>query len=222
MAYTTATLLDEVDLKLERNPRFTTALRLKGLNRGLVDLARFVAENWKVDNVLNPLDPVDTNYYAMEFPLPSDAIFVSTVSFNGLKLRKLTQPEFVGTGAEFDIDNTGSNPAPVSLAMSPGPTGYYIRANQFLNLWPRPTTQKTVQIYYLAVPAELTNAADEVPELSAAYSDCLIFYACYWATLGVPGQQERTAVFRALYLEERARVKFDQSQNAEHKIGRAK
>jgi len=223
VAYTTEELLDEVALKLQRNPRYDTELRLKALNRGLVDLTRFVSENWKVEEVLNPLDPLNTNRYAMEFPLPVDSLFVQSLSFNGRPLRKMTQNEFVATGAEFDaVAESGTPQSPSFPSLTP--MGYYIRSNRYVNLWPRPQNQRIVQIYHLAKPPELVNPddEDEVPELDSAYSDALIFYACYWCTLGVPGEDTRTATFRTLYKEERARVKFDSSQNSEHKIKRDK
>lgn len=225
MAYTTESLLEEVALKVQSHPRYTVSLRLKGLNRGLVDLERFLCENLKVDNVLNPLDPTDSTRYAMEFPLPADALFVQSMSFNGRPLRKLSQPEFVNTGGEFDVVAESGLIAPSSFASSLAPTSYYIRAGRFVNLWPRPTNQRTVQTYYQAAPAKLVNPAapaTEVPELNSAYSDALIFYTVYWCALGVPGEEKRAEDFRALYLQERARVKFDLSSNSEHKIVRDK
>ncbi len=148
---------------------------------------------------------------------------MQSLSFNGRALRKMTENEFVATGAEFDAvadSGTPSSPSFPSLT----PMSYYIRANQFVNLWPRPQNQRKVQIYGSFVPTELVNptTTDEVPELNIAYSDCLVFYGCYWSALGVPGEEAKAELFRALYEKERARVKFDSSQNAEHKIKRDK
>lgn len=228
MAYSTDELLEEVLLKLQGNVRYTTALRLRGLNRGLIDLTRFIGENLKVYEVLNPKDPADNSRYAMEFPLPQDQLFVQSVSFNGFPLRRLSQPEFVSTGGEFDVVQESGAQVSNTFAASIAPTSFYIRANQFLNLWPRPTSQRKVQAYYIAMPAELFNpdpgaaTYPEVPELNVAYSDSLIFYCLYWCLVGQTGEEGRASAFLQLYEKERARAKFDLSQNDEHKIVRMK
>lgn len=194
MAYDLAGLREEVLFKLQNHDRYTASICNLAINRGIDDLVLFISEDYGVYEALPPVDAADSSLYAIEFPLPADLFKLKSVSWDGEPISQLTQKEFVNTTAEFA---TGQG----------DPQYYYIRArsgrNKFLNVWPRPSTQKTVQIYYVAKPADLALDAD-VPVLDRAFSAPIVLYACWWLLIGQPEEEKRAGIFEAEYLAKRA------------------
>lgn len=208
MAYDTGGLLDSIGIKLQNHPRYTRALKLDGLNRAIEALISFASEDYDVKEVSNPLDPSDSSKYALEWPLPDNCLFVASVSFDGYPLRPCTQQEYVKTRAEFSV-------------RVDDPAIYYIRANRYLNVWPRPGRQATVQLYGLMKPDDLVLDADPIP-LNRVFSPAMTSYAAWWCLQGQTGEENRCNQFLADYLRERAEAKFNLTQNTTHKLQRAR
>lgn len=213
MAYNTEGLRADVMFKLQGNVRYlpsaTQDIVLDGLNRGIERVVAFASEDYDVQNVFNPPDPTGAFTYAMEWPLPANLIYVASVSCDGTTIRAATQEQFVSTRAER------------SRELAEIPSIYYIRAGLFLNVWPRPSAQKTYQIYGLFKPPDLVNPTDPIP-LDRLYSDALVSYACWWCLQGQTGEIERAASFLQDYMFQRAEAKFNKSQNTQHAIRNVK
>lgn len=209
MAYNTAGLLEDVGFKLQNAARYTRDVKLDGLNRGIEKLIMYASEDYDVREVTTPVDPTGVFAFAMEWPLPTDLLYLESVSVFGIPLTRCSQPEFVRTRAEF------------SLAMARIPTIYYVRANRFLNVYPRPSVENTVQIYGLFKPADLVNDDDPIP-LDRLYSDALVSYAAWWCLQGQTEEGPRSAQFAADYMAQRSEAKFNKTQNTDHSVQNVK
>lgn len=213
MAWDLAGILEELTVKVQGQARYTTALKTLAANRAIDWVVLFASENYDVYNVAWPLDPEDSSRYAMEAPLPTDLFVLEEVIWSrganqdGQPLRALTLEEFVNTGSQF------------STRTGPPFAGYYVRANRFLNLWPRPGQATNIYIYYLKKPADLAALTD-VPVLERAYSAAIISYALYWMKRGQPGEDASANTHLADALRERAEAKYNLQQNEIHKITR--
>lgn len=205
MAYDTAGLLADVAFKLQNAPRYTRAIRLDGLNRGIEKLVMYASEDYDVREATNPVDPSGVYPFAMEWPLPSDLLYLESVSCWGYPLKPVSQPQFVATRAEQ------------STARASVPSIYYVRAGRFLNVYPRPSQAYTYQIYGLFKPADLVNDTDAIP-LDRLYSDALVSYAAWWCLQGQTEEAVRIAQFQQDYLTQRAEAKFNKTQNTEHSV----
>ena len=209
MGYDTAGLLDDVGFKLQHNFRYTRDIMLDGLNRGIEKLIMYASEDYDVREILNPPDPTGEFTYAMEWPLPTDSLYIDSVSARGIPILRCTQPQFVATRAE-QSHRTATVPAI-----------YYIRANKYLNVYPRPSQQYKYQIYGLFKPADLVNDDDPIP-LDRLYSDALVSYAAWWCLQGQTDEIARTTQFQQDYLMQRAEAKFNKTQNGIHSITNVK
>ena len=209
MAYNASELIDEVQRALQDHPRFTRDMCLEGLNRGIEKLILFASENYDVWETTNPVDPTDSSLYATEFPLPDHLLYLASISFDSVPLKRLTQTQWVNTRPETSPDRRD-------------PIWYYVRGNRYVNLYPRPDKAVTIEVYGLFKPDDLTDDTTSVPVLERQYSDALISYACFWVTKGLPDPMEvaRSNQFLALYVGQRAEAKFNLTQNTEHRVSR--
>lgn len=208
MAYDLAGLREEVLFKLQHHDRFTDADVNLALNRGIDQLVIYGSENYEVWESVPPPDPNDASKLAVEYTLPTDLLYLKSVSFDSRPLKQLSQPEFVNTGGEL-VTDTGA------------PIYYYIRANLYLNLYPRPLEAKKVQIYYLQKPTDLSADAD-VPVINRVYSDALVSYACYWLLRGQPEEDERANRFLNDYQGQRVESRVNLHKNSVFKTQRTK
>lgn len=206
MAYNTGTLLNDIHARLQFHPRFDRDMRLAGLNRAIEKTILYASENYDVWTAQNPLDPNDPSLYATEFPLPDHLLYLASISFDARPLRRLTEAEWVNTRPQVSPDRRN-------------PTSYYIRANRYVDLYPRPDKQATVEVFGLFKPDDVVNDLDPIP-LDRQYSDALVSYACWWCTSGLPDAEEvqRSANFFNLYERQRAEAKFNLLANTEHRV----
>lgn len=207
MAWTLEGLLEELSAKLQNHPRWTTADRKRELNRAVNWLILFASEDFDVREATPVVDPDDTSQYLMEMPLPDELMVLESVSFNGYPLRELSHQEFITTRAEF------------STRTGPPFAGYYIRKNLYLNIWPRPGTSKTIQVYGVFKATEMVDD-DDVPGIEEIYGESLVSRAAYRLKLGIPGEENAANAHLVDALRERADAHFNMTQNYTHKIGR--
>lgn len=209
MAYDTAGLLEDVWFKLQHNARYTRAVRLDGLNRGIEKLLMYASEDYDVREIQTPIDPTGVATYAMEWPLPPDILYLASVSVEGFPLKLVSQNQFVSTRGEQ------------SQLQSPDPSIYYVRSGLYLNVFPRPSMNRKWQIYGLFKPADLNLDADPIP-LTRLYSDALASYAAWWCVQGQTGEEARAAQFQQDYLAQRAEAKFNKTANTAHRVENVK
>lgn len=200
MGYDTGGLLADVGFKLQNNPRYTRAIRLDGLNRAIEKTILFASDDYDVREVQNPPDPSGQFSFAMEWPLPTDLLYLASVSAKGYPLKPVSQAEFVSTRAEQSQD----------IAFVP--SIYYVRANRYLNVWPRPSAQNLYQIYGVFKPADLVLDTDPIP-MNRQYSDALVSYAAWWSLQGQTDEAIRAAGFMSDYMNQRAEAKYNLSLN---------
>lgn len=209
MAYDLAAMLVELGHKLQNLPRYTNTKMILALNRGV----RWVVEfdpggNFDVKNAAPVPDPSDTSRYLMEIPLPEDFLLMESLSYNGVRIPELPLKEFINTGGEF------------STATGPPFAGYFIRKNQYINIWPRPRPgdpTKVFQIYYVPVPTDMADDTD-LPALNRAYCDAVISYAAFWLKRGVPEEDQSANIHLVDAQRERNEAYFNLNQNQTHKI----
>ena len=208
MAYDAGSLKTDVKRKLQNQPRFTDDAVLDGINRGIEKLILWGSEDYDVWTVQNPVDPNDPTLFAVEFTLPPHLLFLASISYDGRPLRKLTQQEWVATRPSRSEERRN-------------PTSYYIRANRFVDLYPRPNKQATVEVYGLFKPEDLVLDTD-IPALDRQYSDALVSYACWWCVQGLTAPEEvtRASQFYQMYEHQRAEAKFNLTQNDLHRVMR--
>lgn len=212
MAYNAGELLEDLNAKLQGHPRFTSDIKFRAINKALDWLVLGASDNEDVWEAGPVVDPDDTSKYLMEVALPANIFFVKSVSFDGYPIKMLTQQEFVNTRAEF------------STATGPPFSGCYIRANAYLNVWPRPgssAADKLFQVYGVFKPTDMDEDAD-VPALARAFTEAALQYALYWCKDGIPGWEESSKIHLVNAYRERAEVKFHLQNNVPHKIGRVR
>lgn len=213
MGFTVGDALDDIAIKLQRHPRYTLAMRLDGLNRGLEQLLLFTADqdNYDVERILNPPDAEDPTKYALEWPLPDRCLYVASVTFDGKPLELVSQQQYVNAMSRGGLNPDYKN----------DPVYYYIRADRYLNVWPRPGRQATVEVYGVIKPEDYEDGDQALDiSLNRAYAPALTSYACWWCLQGQPGETERIGQFMGDYLRERAEAKVNMGKNSNLTISR--
>jgi len=100
------------------------------------------------------------------YALPSDYLALLRVTFNGIKIDRVSYHEIDELGIN-DTDETNT------------PRYYYI-LNEQLYLIPIPNTTDTIKIYYYKFPADLDATTDTL-EISKIYDDIIVCYMVYRA-----------------------------------------
>ncbi len=210
MGYDTAGLLADVAFKLQNNPRYTRTVRLDGLNRGIEDLILWASEDYDVREIpTTPLDPTGLNTYAMEWPLPTDTLYLASVSVEGFPLRLVSQQQYVATRGEQ------------TRVQAADPDIYYVRAGLYLDVYPRPSMSKPWQIYGLFKPADLALDTDPIP-LARVYSAAIVSFACWWCLQGQTEEAGRLEMFLKDYTRQRAEAKFNKTAGIQHSVSNTK
>ena len=209
MAYNAATLLADVAFKLQNNPRYTPAVQLDGLNRAIVKLYEYSLENVDVYETEVPVDPQDPSKFANEIPLPPRTYFVDQVTFHRRPLARMTTEQWVNTRTNENLDK------------GTWPIYYYVRNNQYLEIYPRPTEQHRIDVFGLFAPPDLVLPTD-VPALDPRYTDAAVAYAAWWCLDSQTGEGERASAMMQNYLAFRAEAKFNATQSSIHTLSRAR